>query len=119
MAMRPDNFFDDALIRGTVTIANGQTTSTQIDTRGASIIMIKTPIAIEGGCFTFLVSVDNGETFSPYHSGGGCPVKVRYGPDRAIGITATDFLPATTVKIVSDVPQSAERILDIIIRGVV
>ena len=94
------------------TIANGQTTSGEIELRDYALAAIVTPAALTSTAITFTVSATKGGTYVPLYDSAGNQVSVTVTTSRAYGITGeeADALAAFNfIKLVGGSAEGAAR----------
>ena len=105
------------MIQRTATIANGQTSSDEIDLRDAKIITIYMPAAFDGTTMTFTTAPTAGGTHVPLTDDAGTAISITVAVSQAIVIT--DSVKSLAVaglaytKLVSGSSETAERTIQV------
>lgn len=107
---------------GTVTIANGATTSGAIETKAGNdmaLVGIITPAALTGVAFTFTAChTDSAGTFNTVYNTAGTAYSVTVGTSRFIAIDPVDFAGVSFLKVVSGSAEGAARSIVLVFRRV-
>ena len=100
-----------------VTIAAGSDTSDVLDLEGSSIVAIIAPVGFEGTSITFTASEEKDGTFIQVTRGIDGNVVTGYVvANKHVLLLIDDFFGAKYVKIVSSATESAERVIDFIMK---
>lgn len=100
-----------------VTIANGQTTSAEIDLSGLQLVGVWIPAAITGTTMTFTAATATGGTFSTiYEVAGAASYSITIGASRFIPIDPRVFSGLRYIKLVAGSAQAADRVITITAR---
>ena len=111
--------YQSHLIFESVTIQSGQNLSSSIDLHGTALTAIIIPAVFDGRTLKFKASIDN-QTYLNMFDDGGLPISITVGESRYIPITVlTDFTGARFMKFDSVSVQAAQRILTLVLRGMV
>ncbi|MCP4899733.1 MAG: hypothetical protein GY906_22435 [bacterium] len=94
----------------TATIANGQTTSEEIQTNGYAALGVLMPGAFTGTSLTLLQSFD-GTTWTAVYDSDGGQVSISVAASRFIVLDPSTMAPLTRFKVVSGSSEAAERSL--------
>lgn len=101
----------------TVTIANGQTVSSELRTGyRTSVVAIITPAALTGTAVTFQGSVD-GSTFVPVYN-EGTQYSVNVGTSRYVALNNALLGGVQSIKVVSGSAEAAERTIQVVLKEV-
>jgi len=98
------------------TIANGQTTSGAVDSRGRTLVALLMPAAFTGATVSYSVSFD-GITYREFYDANNTKVVHTVAANRHIGIPPVDFSGCRFIKAISASAEGAERQLQLIFRG--
>lgn len=101
---------------GSVTIAQSSNTSTGINTSGLKLAAVVIPATMDSGKITFEGSFDGGSTFTSLFDINGMPYVTKITPGSAVMMTPLDFAGADIVRFKGDRTESAERIINVIMR---
>ena len=91
-----------------VSIANGATTSGEIDLGNRTLCGIHLPAAFTGTALSFTVSTASGGTFQTLQK-GGADYSITVAQGKYVALSPSDFAGARFIKIVSGTAQEAAR----------
>lgn len=98
-----------------VTISNGGTTSTAIDTSGLSILGIVIPSSFTGTAISFQTSIDN-STYNNLYNTSNTLVSMNVTQARSYGIVPSDFAGWRFLKLVSNATEGGSREIKLLLR---
>lgn len=98
----------DKVYRGTVTIADGETTSDALDCYGTRLVAVQFPSAFTGATATFRVSPD-GETYYSLYDTEGNEVTITATDGAMVPVDFRSFLAPRYIAIVSASAEAEER----------
>ena len=101
-----------------VTISSGGTKSNALDVGGHGLVGMIMPAAFTGTSVTFEGSWD-GTNFFPIYNTDGTQFSATVSTSRLIAFAPSDFVSCRLVKIVSSSTEGADRVINLIIRGLV
>lgn len=102
---------------GSVTIANGATTSGVQNCINGALIGIVMPAAFTGTSISLTASSSATGTFTPVYNSSGIQVAIQVGTSRTILFSPTDFIGLKYVKLVSNGAEAADRSIICILRA--
>lgn len=100
----------------TATIANGTTTSTEIDLTKTDIVGIYIPAAFTGTAITFTSAFTSGGTFGSVRDGAGAALSLTVAQGQFVKVSPADFIGILYLKIVSGSTEGAARELRVAVR---
>ncbi len=101
---------------GSVIIAESSDTSTGINTGGLRLAALVIPANMDSDKITFEGSFDGGSTFTSLFDVNGMPYVTMIKPNSAVMMTPLDFAGTDILRFVSDRAESAERLINIVMR---
>jgi hypothetical protein len=103
----------------TATIANGQTTSGQVDLAGTTLCGFIMPAAFTGTVITLTMSDANGGTFVTAQDGSGSDLSLTVAVNKYIPINNLALTAGLRfVKVVSNASEGAQRVIKLVTRAV-
>lgn len=96
------------------TIANGATTSEDVNLSGFTLAGILFPVAPTGATFTFNGSVDNGVTYYDIKNSAGTAISITLAGAGIYKLNAADFVGLDRIKVVSASAEGALRTITVI-----
>ena len=118
---KTSNFVQNIIELGTVTILNGEATSTALDNVGTSASAVILPAAMTSVSCTFLVSADNvsaaSAVFHPLIEATGALIIQTFTPGQAFTLSPPFFWQWRYIKFVVNVNEAADRILTVVRRS--
>lgn len=105
--------FADLRAQTTAVIANGTTTTPEIDLGGTEIVGIQMPAAFTGTTVTFLAATATGGTYQAVTDGTGSNISKTVAASKYIAIDPTLFRGIRYVEIVSGASEGGARTLTV------
>lgn len=107
----------DPILTREVTVANGQTISSDVDLRGHVVVGVVTPAALTSTSLTFQQKLDGETTWKTIHDREGTAYTVTVAADRFVAIPPGDVAAFRNTRLVMGSAEGGARTIKLVLRA--